>query len=107
VNTLFDLSGGRMQYVYVLGDLLVTTIDVHLHAIDATRTKVDVTYVRTALRPEANEHVSSMGSTTKNRGRCGRKRSIVICRDEWLLNSRSPSWWWPLELSLRTVWLLC
>ena len=34
-----------MQYVYVLGDLLVTTIDVRLHAIDAARTKVDVTYV--------------------------------------------------------------
>ena len=58
VNTLFDLSAGRMQYVYVLGDLLTTTIDVRLHAMDAAHTKVEVTYVRTALRPEANEHVT-------------------------------------------------
>lgn len=61
VNTLFDLKAGRMQYVYVLADLLVTTINVRLHAVDAMHTKVDVTYIRTALRPEANEHVLAMG----------------------------------------------
>jgi hypothetical protein len=73
VNTIFDLSAGRMQYVYVLGDLLVTTIDVHLHAIDAARTKVDVTYVRTALRPEANEHVASMGKHDGEQGQVWEK----------------------------------
>src|SRR5882757_11065141 len=52
VNTVFDLSAGRMQYVYVLGDLLVTTIDVRLHTVDQAHSGVDVTYVRTALRPE-------------------------------------------------------
>lgn len=61
INTLFDLKAGRMQYVYVLADLLVTTIDVRLHAIDAEHTKVDVTYARTALRPEANGHVVALG----------------------------------------------
>jgi hypothetical protein len=61
VNTLFDLKSGRMQYVYVLAGLLVTTIDVRLHAIDAGHTKVDVTYLRTALRPEANSHVVALG----------------------------------------------
>src|SRR5882757_9233337 len=45
VNTLFDLKSGRMQYVYVLTDLLATTIDVRLHSIDAGHTKVDVTYL--------------------------------------------------------------
>ena len=73
MNTLFDLSGGRMQYVYVLGDLLVTTIDVRLHAIDAARTKVDVTYVRTALWPEANEHVGSMGKHDGEQGQVWEK----------------------------------
>jgi hypothetical protein len=73
VNTLFDLSGGRMQYVYVLGDLLLTTIDVRLHAIDAARTKVDVTYARTALRPEANEHVASMGKHDGEQGQVWEK----------------------------------
>ena len=31
VNTLFDVEAGRMQYVYVLADLLATTIDVRVH----------------------------------------------------------------------------
>jgi hypothetical protein len=61
VNTLFDLKSGRMQYVYVLADLLVTTVDVRLHSIDAGHTKVNVTYLRTALRPEANSHVVALG----------------------------------------------
>jgi hypothetical protein len=61
VNTLFDLKSGRMQYVYVLADLLVTTIDVRLHSLDAEHTRVDVTYVRTALRPDANSHVVALG----------------------------------------------
>jgi hypothetical protein len=68
VNTVFDLAGGHMQYVYVLSDLLATTIDVRLHAIDATHTKVDVTYVRTALRPEAGEHVIAMGKHDREQG---------------------------------------
>jgi hypothetical protein len=62
VNTLFDLETGHMQYVYVLADLLATTIDVRLHPIDAAHTRVEVTYVRTALRPEADEHVLALGN---------------------------------------------
>jgi hypothetical protein len=69
VNTVFDPAAGRLQYVYVLGDLLVTTIDVRLHAIDTTRTGVEVTYVRTALRPEANAHVEEMGRTDRGQGK--------------------------------------
>jgi hypothetical protein len=68
VNTRFDVEAGRMQYVYVLGDLLVTTIDVRLHAIDTAQTKVDVTYTRTALRPEAGEHVIEMGKHDREQG---------------------------------------
>jgi hypothetical protein len=69
VNTLFDLGGGRMQYVSMLGDLVVTTIDVRLHAIDAAHTKADVTYVRTALRPEASEHVAELGKHDRDQGK--------------------------------------
>jgi hypothetical protein len=69
VNTLFDVEGGRMQYVYVLADLLATTIDVRLHPIDAAHTGVDVTYVRTALRPEADEHVLSLGKHDSEQGK--------------------------------------
>ena len=69
VNTLFDLAGGHMQYAYVLADLLATTIDVRLHPIDATHTGVDVTYLRTALRPEADEHVLSLGKHDSEQGK--------------------------------------
>jgi hypothetical protein len=68
VNTIFDLEAGRMQYVYVLADLLVTTIDVHLHPLDAQHTKINVTYARTALGPEANEHVAAMSQHDRNQG---------------------------------------
>jgi hypothetical protein len=68
VNTRFDLEAGRMQYVAVLPDLLVSTIDVALHPIDATHTRVDVNYVRTALRPGANEHVVAMGRHDRAQG---------------------------------------
>ena len=69
VNTRFDLEAGRMQYVALLPDLLVSTIDVALHAIDGTHTRVDVTYVRTALKPAANEHVVAMGRHDRGQGR--------------------------------------
>ena len=69
VNTIFDLKAGRMQYVYVLGNLLVTTIDVRLNRIDAAHTKANVTYVRTALQPEENEHVVAMGKHDQAQGK--------------------------------------
>jgi hypothetical protein len=68
VNTTFDLENGRMQYVYVLAHLLATTIDVHLHPINPQQTKVDVTYTRTALRAEANEHVAAMSRHDQEQG---------------------------------------
>lgn len=68
VNTIFNLESGRMQYVYVLADLLVTTIDVHLLPAGAHNTRIDVTYTRTALRPEANDHVIAMSGHDRNQG---------------------------------------
>lgn len=68
VNTLFDLPGGRMQYVYVIPDALVTTIDVKLTSIDASTTRVDVTYVRTALEASANDDVRAMGDSDRANG---------------------------------------
>jgi hypothetical protein len=57
VNTLFDLTAGHVQYVYVLNDAMATTIDIHLTRESAEKTSVTVVYERTALMPEANEHV--------------------------------------------------
>ncbi len=74
VNTVFDLSAGRMHYVYVLGDLLVTTIDVRLHVVDPGHTRADVIYVRTALRPEANEHAAALGKHDGEQGKIWEKQ---------------------------------
>ncbi len=57
VNTAFDLAAGHIQYAYVLNDAMATLIDIHLTRESATKTAVTVVYERTALIPEANEHV--------------------------------------------------
>jgi hypothetical protein len=57
VNTALDLTGGHIQYSYVLNDAMATLIDIHLTRDAAQKTGVTVVYERTALMPEANEHV--------------------------------------------------
>jgi hypothetical protein len=57
VNTEFDLAAGHIQYTYVLADAMATLIDIHLARDGAQRTAVNVVYERTALIPEANDHV--------------------------------------------------
>lgn len=56
VNTVFDLKNGRIQYVYMIPDALVTVIDLQLTP-EGQQTKVDVQYTRTALSPDADAHV--------------------------------------------------
>jgi hypothetical protein len=57
VNTAFDLVAGHIQYAYVVNDAMATLIDIHLTRESAQKTGVTVVYQRTALIPEANEHV--------------------------------------------------
>jgi hypothetical protein len=57
VNTAFDLAAGHIQYAYVLNDAMATLIDIHLTRVSGQKTEVTVVYERTALLPEANEHV--------------------------------------------------
>jgi hypothetical protein len=78
VNTLFDLSGGRMQYVAFIDDVVVTTIDVKLTPIDSSRTTVEVTYTRTALQPAANDDVRALGNDDHDSGP-GWQKSIEKC----------------------------
>ncbi|NYF53227.1 hypothetical protein [Tunturiibacter gelidoferens] len=61
VNTIFDPAGGRMQYVSFIPETLVFTVDVRLSVLTPATTKVEVTYVRTALDASANEDVVAMG----------------------------------------------
>ncbi len=57
VNTAYDLAAGHIEYAYVLNDAMATLIDIHLTREGAQKTGVSVVYERTALIPEANEHV--------------------------------------------------
>lgn len=56
VNTAFDLKNGRIQYVYMIPDVLVTVITLNLTP-QGQQTKVEVQYDRTALSAEADGHV--------------------------------------------------
>ena len=68
VNTLFDLDGGKIQYVYFIPNALVTTIDVKLTPNQASGTSVEVTYTRTAIDASANEDVRAMGDEDRGSG---------------------------------------
>ncbi|MFI5116277.1 MAG: hypothetical protein ACHP8B_06215 [Terriglobales bacterium] len=57
VNTALDLAAGHIQYAYVLNDAMAVLIDIHLTRESGQKTGVTVVYERTALMPEANEHV--------------------------------------------------
>lgn len=57
VNTAFDLAGGHIQYAYVLNNAMTVLIDIRLTRESGQKTAVTVVYERTALMPEANEHV--------------------------------------------------
>lgn len=60
VNTGFDLKNGRVQYVYLIPDAMVTVISIRLTPA-GQQTKVDVRYDRTALSPGADAHVERLG----------------------------------------------
>lgn len=84
ITTSFDLDSGHIQYVYVLDDLLVTLIDIHLSKPTPGQTGVSVIYERTALRPEGNDRVEKMGLADRGYGKewsaaiadCLAKRSL-------------------------------
>jgi hypothetical protein len=59
VNTIFDLTAGRVQYVYVLPEVVATLVSVQLSPV-GNSTHVEVTYERTALRPAAYDAVRQM-----------------------------------------------
>jgi hypothetical protein len=68
VNTVFDRSTGKAQYVYFIPETMVALIDVQLTRLGSSQTKVNVAYERTALAPEANQHVADMAKADANAG---------------------------------------
>ncbi len=69
MNTAFDLAAGHIQYVYLLNDTMTTLIDIHLTRQSAEKTGVTVVYERTALVPEANEHVAQFAKEDAGAGK--------------------------------------
>jgi hypothetical protein len=68
VNTVFDPAAGRMQYVALIPETLVSTVDVRLAAVDPSSTSVEVTYARTALAAAANDEVEALGKRDRESG---------------------------------------
>ena len=67
VNTAFDVKNGRIQYVYMIPDALVTVITLNLTP-QGQQTKVEVEYERTALSADADEHVRHMAEGDRESG---------------------------------------
>jgi hypothetical protein len=69
VNTALDLTTGHIQYAYVLNDAMATLIDIHATRQGPQKTAVTVVYERTALIPEANEHVQHFAKGDEKGGK--------------------------------------
>jgi hypothetical protein len=67
VNTELDLKNGRIQYVYMIPDALVTVITLLLTP-RGNQTQVEVQYERTALSAEADAHVRHMAESDRDSG---------------------------------------
>jgi hypothetical protein len=67
VNTALDRVASRIQYVYVIPDLVVTVITLNLKE-SGPSTHVAVTYERTALADAAGEVVSQMAARDRMAG---------------------------------------
>ena len=67
VNTAFDAAARRIQYVYVIPDVVVTVITLKLSPQGAS-TIIDVVYERTALSHTANAKVAEMASRDRVAG---------------------------------------
>lgn len=67
VNTALDRNVNRIQYVYVLPDVVVTVITLRFTAHEQT-TNVEVVYERTALTAAANEIVKGMAARDRSAG---------------------------------------
>jgi hypothetical protein len=68
INTAFDMDARHVQYVYVIPEAMVVLIDVRFSEPDPANTKVNVAYERTALNPEANQHVKELGDSDRESG---------------------------------------
>ena len=68
VNTAFDSGTGRVQYVSVIPGAVTTLVDIQVTPLGSAETTVTVTYERTALSLDANEHVRALGDHDGGQG---------------------------------------
>lgn len=68
VTTVFDLQGGHLQFVSVVSGATAMTIDIHIVPHGKDNSAVSVAYERTALDPQANEHVQELAKADVNSG---------------------------------------
>jgi len=66
INTALDFTAGHIQYAHVLNDAMATLIDIQATRQGPQKTGVTVVYERTALFPEANEHVQHFAKADAN-----------------------------------------
>jgi len=59
---IFDREAGHVRHVFVRGSDSVTVIDVRLHPAEGGKSRVVVTYERTALHPAAEEKVRALAA---------------------------------------------
>lgn len=85
INTEFDRELGRVQYVYMIPDHLVTLITLRVQP-DGNHTKVDVEYQRTALTPDADAHVEEMAKQDRAAGPEWEKQI-----NDWLVKKPGPA----------------
>ena len=69
VTTVFDTDGRHYQYVCFIPEIMVTTIDVRFTEINSHTTGVHVTYARTAVTTEGNDHVAAMTAGDQSSGK--------------------------------------
>ncbi len=58
--TRFDPATGRVQYAFVLNNVIMTRIDIAVRKSGSEKTEVSVAYDWTALDSAANEHVTAL-----------------------------------------------
>jgi len=63
ITSVFEPEEGHIQHVYFIPDAMVTLIDIRLVPSGASGTRVEVTYERTALSLELNDHVQEQGGS--------------------------------------------
>jgi hypothetical protein len=64
-----DLEARHFQYVYFIAGVMVTTIDVRFRSVVPETTQATVTYARTAVSPEGDEHVKAMSEDDRSAGK--------------------------------------